>query len=383
MDKQKNNKFSDLESLLRNASNSEHELDAFEKEALEGFMSLSSNDEAVLAKRELDKRISPLFETKKTKIIPMYWAAAAGVAVIITLVGIFKFSGTLETAEMADKNSKIETVKQDDIADMSPASEVATGNATKANEESPGKKLEEKSKMQESEPFDVLDDRKSNSPPSDNNQEKTISDLEGEVNSASDESDADLAFAEDADKKPAEKENIPTAPKTIPKQDAYKSGAGGEAGKDSPGGNNNNAKKRSESSKNEDGVNSRMILKKSKSKSTGKTESAAPSVAEEQKEVKQEGPTTKSNLPAVELNIGERTLHGLIDDFMKENLMKFEFTSVLTISAKNKVEKVQFTEFGTATKKQLRTLEKYLKKQDCFVNSSGGPASYKLEFKKN
>jgi len=85
MDNQTHNK--NLKDLLNKAGS--ESFDDFEKEALEGFNTLASEQEALDVKAALDKRIHAEVFTEKKFNLKVYWYAAAGLALIIGLSAYF------------------------------------------------------------------------------------------------------------------------------------------------------------------------------------------------------------------------------------------------------------------------------------------------------
>lgn len=75
--------------------------DDFEKEALEGFALLGSDEEALQLKAALDKKMSPLFEKKKASQPFVYWMAAA-MLLIMGLSVYFILSNGSEVAGQKD-----------------------------------------------------------------------------------------------------------------------------------------------------------------------------------------------------------------------------------------------------------------------------------------
>ncbi len=94
-----NNK--NLKDLLKN--NNSKSLDDFEKDALEGFNTLSSPEEILEVKSQLDKRIYAEVFSEKKSTLKIYWYAAAGLILLIGFSVYFLIdnNGSVKKNEMA------------------------------------------------------------------------------------------------------------------------------------------------------------------------------------------------------------------------------------------------------------------------------------------
>lgn len=103
-----------LEDLLKNLkSNKTEGFDDFEREALEGFETLSSKEEAIKIKNELDKEISYKLFLEEKKNQKVYWFAAAGLFLVIGLSVFF----ILNNRPLEDNNVAIVKKEEPKILD--------------------------------------------------------------------------------------------------------------------------------------------------------------------------------------------------------------------------------------------------------------------------
>ncbi|MDP1802322.1 MAG: hypothetical protein Q8L81_13270 [Bacteroidota bacterium] len=143
-----------LDQLFNKAKADKQGLDDFEKDAIEGFDMLESEQEAADLKASLDTRIQKeLFAKEEEKNPKIYWFAAAGLILVVGLSVLFILNNNdslskshdlaiTNTVQENEKNvlpdSKAE-LKEETIAPPTEA-------ATLTDEESPAKKTEEKLK---------------------------------------------------------------------------------------------------------------------------------------------------------------------------------------------------------------------------------------------
>jgi hypothetical protein len=104
----------DFEDLLKSLKTKKtDDLDDFEREALEGFEALGSEEDAISAKNELDEKIrSELFTEEKRRRPVVYWFAAAGLLLVIGLSVLF----VRNNKEI--NNSDVAAVEQKEIKDL-------------------------------------------------------------------------------------------------------------------------------------------------------------------------------------------------------------------------------------------------------------------------
>lgn len=103
-----------LEDLLKNLKSSKTEgFDDFEREALEGFETLNSKEEAIKIKNDLDKEISDKLFLEEKKNQKVYWFAAAGLFLVIGLSVFF----ILNNRPLEDNNVAIVKKEEPKILD--------------------------------------------------------------------------------------------------------------------------------------------------------------------------------------------------------------------------------------------------------------------------
>jgi hypothetical protein len=108
----KNKPTKNLDELLAHMHKGGDDLDAFEQEALEGFATLESSQEAIELKQRLDKRMEEKLAEKRKPLF-IYWSAAAGVALIIGLIFMMNSSKDLNSESgLADNSAVSEKVLQ-------------------------------------------------------------------------------------------------------------------------------------------------------------------------------------------------------------------------------------------------------------------------------
>ncbi|MBI2721505.1 MAG: hypothetical protein HYX39_04965 [Bacteroidetes bacterium] len=106
----------DLKDLLNSIKNkSSQDLDDFDREAIEGFESLESNQEALDLKNELDTKIHDQLFTPKKKNEKVYWFAAAGLFMVISLSVFFILNGNshLQEKDVAQIPEKIINIEKE------------------------------------------------------------------------------------------------------------------------------------------------------------------------------------------------------------------------------------------------------------------------------
>ncbi|MCE3228170.1 MAG: hypothetical protein K0S32_2721 [Bacteroidetes bacterium] len=116
----------DFEDLLRNMKTGKTDnLDDFEREALEGFDTLDSQEEALNTKAELDKRIhAELFTEEKRRRPVAYWFAAAGLFLVIGLSVLFVMNNKdLKGDAVADTGNKETKSLEEKVALSAPVEE--------------------------------------------------------------------------------------------------------------------------------------------------------------------------------------------------------------------------------------------------------------------
>lgn len=106
----------DLKDLLNSIKNkSSQDLDDFDREAIEGFESLGSNQQALDLKNELDTKIHDQLFTPKKKNEKVYWFAAAGLFIVISLsvLLIYNNNSLLHEKDVAQIPEEIKNLEKE------------------------------------------------------------------------------------------------------------------------------------------------------------------------------------------------------------------------------------------------------------------------------
>jgi len=341
MGKPVNNKHTkNLDELLEHIHTPSDGLDAFEQEALEGFASLETKQEAIEMKQRLDERMEEKLSEKRRPLF-IYWSAAAGVALIIGLVFLLQTNQALKQEGLADNsvtNEKhLESTESNPPAPPAELKQEATktmggkGDMQSANGQSMNYKnlpvqrsaADEEVSSKSAVAEVALDDIK-NAPGK-----------EGEKDSRRDEKPADdLAV-----NKGQNNEQVP----------ASASGAGSDA--------TDKLKKKEEDNK--DYFTSRKIKK---------AKSADQPAAQSKTNSEIEGTFEKSTIQGASINIKESELTEKINKFMSDKDYKKSFVCTLTINSDDKVESIVFQKPELFHKSEQKEITEFFKKQKCFKN---------------
>lgn len=144
-----------LDQLFNKAKADKQGLDDFEKDAIEGFDMLESEQEALELKASLDTRIQKeLFAKEEERNPKVYWFAAAGLILVIGLTVLFirnnndSLSNGHDVAIVNNVQESEKNVLPDSKAELKEqAVAPPTEAVTVTDEESPAKKSEEKLKL--------------------------------------------------------------------------------------------------------------------------------------------------------------------------------------------------------------------------------------------
>jgi len=340
----------DLNELLDHLNKPADDLDAFEQEALEGFSQLENKQEAFDLKQRLDARMEDELFSKKRRPLFIYWSAAAGVALLVSLIFIFKSNGEFDKQALADNATAAEQnanqitaspPTQDVIAGVKPIEE-KTNNVNRLAQ-GPGKNQE------------VLRE---------DNQQTGMGGKSGETS----------ASAEDMEAEPAKnKEQNDLAAKSTSKDldnldDKKRDENGAPASANAPVTTKSNEERaKSKSSEDEfketkatDYFTSRKI-KKEKQKAD-----QSASASEAKGEI--EGPFEKSTIKNASLIIKESELNAKITKFFADKDYKKSFTCTLTIDKYDKVDAIVFPNGSLFKKSEIKEITEFFKKQKCFKN---------------
>jgi hypothetical protein len=359
----------DLNELLDHIKNPADDLDAFEQDALEGFASLENEQEALNMKARLDKRINEeLFEKKKQPLF-IYWSAAAGVALLIGLIFLFKSTNTLEKQDMAMNTPLKEEVQPLEFK-PAPGTTDELKEQTKTIVATEGKKLE---------------DARTGNTRNDQGPALSKTPQEETLESVADSESKDLpnspeeAMGGAMPKKAAEKEkdvddkNSKANDMSLANNIKQESGAGAAA-KSAPLVVTKNDEERDEKSNS----NKERLVSKSKKKS--ESGEAAPYSAQAPSRAEDMSPSQSTIKPAV-LNISVSELNDKISKFMTGTDYNRSFVCTLTINNANEVETVVFENKNLFKRSQEKEIVAFFKKLKCFKNSEYALYStYKINY---
>ena len=360
----------DLNELLDHIKNPADDLDAFEQDALEGFASLENEQEALNMKARIDKRINEeLFEKKKQPLF-IYWSAAAGVALLIGLIFLFKTTNTLEKQDMAMNTPLKEEVQPLEFK-PAPGTTEELKEQTKTVVATEGKKLED---------VRTGNARNDQAPAISKTQDEesvmTIADSESKDLPDSPEEAMGGAMPKKAAEKEKDADDKQSKPIDATLANNFKQESGAAAtSKSAPlviTKNDENREEKSISTK------ERLIEKSKKKSASG--EAAAPQSMEAPSRAEDMGPTQNTIKPAV-LNIPVSELNDKISKFMTGTDYNRSFVCTLTINNANEVETVVFENKNLFKRSQEKEIVAFFKKLKCFKNSEYALYStYKINY---
>jgi hypothetical protein len=347
MGKPINNKTNNMDELLNHLNSETDDLDAFEKEALEGFAMLESKQEALDLKQSLDKKIEEELFTEKKKPVFIYWSAAAGVALLIGLMFLFKNVNKIEEADLA-QNTQNEVSNVDGM-NTNPGkdkTEATIDNAIASEAAGEGAKMAEQKTI-------------ATTKNSDANEHALSETAAREESPALEDMEAPKKSAEASDRDDANYKAIPPSPNmsagaAVSPEDKKIKDAFAKTAEDERKDQKN------------DEQSTRNIVKEKKKESAKSAPASAP-----EKDVKGEidGAFEKSNISAAKLTIKETELTALITKFFSDKSYKKTFKCTLTINSSNQVEEVVFTDNNQFKRADARELSTFLKKLKCFKNN--------------
>ncbi len=358
-----------LDELLKELHSPSGDLDAFEKEALEGFAAFENEEEIKDLKAKLDSRIHSEVFAEKKKPLFIYWSAAAGVALLIGLIFLFKTPVTLEEKELALHKDVAPVEEIEGFKKESDHTLVETGKASEDNRPDEKKTSSSVTTMQ-SKPGSAAGQAMGAS-----SEQKERVAIEKDAPSKAAE---DLAMAEE---EPSMKDdqNNQQAPVSPPADQL----AGGAMPK--PATKNEADKKtleESSKSKGKSSVTGRSLKKEktSDSRSEGESAAAPASTVADESEKNIKNDAYKPNSYA-KLNITTKELNAKISEFQKEKGMSKSFTCIISLNADNTVSSVEFENPASLKRSEVKDLREFLKKLTCFtVNPQTGATVYKLSY---
>lgn len=352
----KNKPTKDLNELLEHLHKPGDDLDAFEQEALDGFASLESTQEAIDMKQRLDERMEEKF-SKKRKPLFIYWSAAAGVALIISLVFLVRSNGDLKSEEsLADNTVANEKLLENNINSPAPPPAELKNEATKDAKMAAGKAdmtQGNASKGYQNGP--VLSAEQSISQSS-NEESSVVMDEVAKESGKEGEKDANDSRRSD-NAKPLD--DLASANK---KQDQVPASAASGASSGDLNPNKQKAKDKEEESRDEDKATNYFSRKIKKEKK------AEPAATETKPKSEIEGSYEKNNILVATLTIKESDLQQRLDKFFSDKDYKKSFVCTLTINSDNKVESIVFQNPDLFHKSETKEITEFFKKQKCFKN---------------
>jgi hypothetical protein len=347
------------------------DLDAFEQEALEGFATLESSQEAVEMKQRLDKRMEEKLAEKRKPLF-IYWSAAAGVALIIGLIFMMNSNKDLNSESgLADNSAVSEKVLESgENNPAAPPAELKKEELGKKMSGAMGGKGDSQSQGSGNNDF------KQQGPA-----QKAAEDLDSRTN------ESPVALAEtsegekDADKKTEDYKRADNSKQ----DDAFAKNKNQD--QSVPG--YNNAAGSAASAKDANNEKSVSAATKSPAKETRDEEQAEPKATEyftarklkKDKEKNKssaqadtkpaseiEGKFESSNIKTASLSIKETELKAKIDKFFSDKDYKKSFVCTLTINADDKVEGLVFQNPELFHKGEQKEIVDFFKKLKCFKN---------------
>lgn len=321
------------------------DLDAFEQEALEGFATLETKEEAIEMKQRLDERMEEKL-SKKRKPLFIYWSAAAGVALIIGLVFLLQTNQNLKQESLAD-NSVLNENQLESTESNPPAPPAELKQGISKNS---GGKADEQSGSGESMNYKNVPIQRSST-----NEEESSKSALAEV--ALDDVKNEPAKEDESDKRRDEKpgdvlagNNGQNNAQQVP---ASASGSSSDSEK-------LKSKDQDEAEPKATEYFSRKIKKEKK-------ENATPAkTSKPQSEI--EGTYEKSTIQSASINIKESELTEKINKFFADKNYKKSFVCTLTINSDDKVESIVYKDPDLFHKSEQKEILAFFKKQKCFKN---------------
>lgn len=340
----------DLNELLDHLHKPADDLDAFEQEALEGFSQLENKQEALDLKHRLDARMEEELFSKKKRPLFIYWSAAAGVALLVSLIFIFKSSGSFDKQALAEN-----TVSNEKSVEglTSPALKNAIGESKPAEEKmsSDARTAQSSGKKQE-----LLREY---------NQQMGMGGKSGETTTSAMDLEAEPAKSVEQDVLANKSANKDLDANDDKKRSEDEAPAGANAPATLAKNNEAQTKAKADEEYKETKATEYFSSRKIK-KEKEKAAKSAPASESVRSEI--EGPYEKSTIKSASLTIKESDLNDKITKFFADKDYKKSFSCTLTIDEYNKVDEVVFTNTGLFKKSEMKEITEFLKKQKCFKN---------------
>jgi hypothetical protein len=348
MNKQIHNHTKKLDELLQHLESGNEGLDAFEQDALEGFKMLSNANEVKQLKEKTDERFTrEIVSTKhKPSTIRLFWAAAAGLALLIGIISIFKFYNPAEKQHLAQNLP----VSEESLV---PSNEIDKDLIS-------GKTLQKEVKEESPSEDKIRPDQEKKAPSpiaqTGNSKENSYS-----REAAAGASMQDNILEDEAVSSKATESDV-AASKMAPAKDAM--------GGATPGSEAKNTTADREEQK-QDKKEERVASVKSK-----KSMQNAPAAASEQMYAESMPPVATSNFNTSALTISEKELQARLHEFMKLKSYKQSFSCVLKLSDKGDIRDITFTNSRQFNRNQEKEITNFIKGLNCFQSSQAGSVSY-------
>jgi hypothetical protein len=336
-----------LDELLEHLKKGTDGLDAFDKEALEGFSALESKDEAFRLKNEMDEQ----FESKmissaaNAKNIRLYWAAAAGLLLLLGFITIFKFIGLAEKQELAQNPETKENIN-------APLQNTPTEIKAAEKQELQQKEKTKTNIIHEQKAIEADDMTSGKSAEKIANRSKEGTSEKGDAQALSPSMKTEAEDVEEL-----------VATKAAPAKDAMGVTLSlSESKKQSQ-----LTEKIKEEQKGDKSTPERV--KKSKQ------EALKPSASAETMAI------AETNQPRAVVNMGkltisEKELKEKLDAFLKDKSYKQTFSCVLKVSSANEIKDVTFLNSKQFSRKAEKEITEFLKSLNCFQSSLGTATSF-------
>jgi hypothetical protein len=337
-----------LDELLSKSQSGSEDLDAFEQDALEGFAMLKNTEEAKALKEATDARFKRevMSESKGTLTIRLFWSAAAGIALLIGLVVVFKVYQPLDKPEMAQTMQPAIENEADQLERVSDMNEQVPEEKTTEKLVSPAAPLTQNQK-QFAEPITQT------------GKADETADLKMEEN-ANTRNIEQAGSKADEDAKPLD-DNLS---RTAPAKDAM---GGGVPKTDSKAQYDREEEKESKKVEGFASAKAKKAAKETQSPAGVNEISAAESAAP---------PASTSALQSAYLTISEKEFKNKLESFMQNKSYKQSFSCIIKLSENGDIKDIMFTNNKQFNRNQEKEITNFLKDLKCFASPNGSKVSY-------
>jgi hypothetical protein len=371
----KNKPTKNLDELLGHLSKGGDDLDAFEQEALEGFATLESTQEAIEMKQRLDKRMEEKLGEKRKPLF-IYWSAAAGLALIIGLIFMMNSNKDLKSESGLAVNSvndekSLEQIENNPAAppaelkkDEKSGKETMGAMGGKGNSQQSGlggDDLKQQGPAQKA--AQDVDSRNNESPVTlaESGETEKDANKKSEDSKRADNSKLDDAIATNSsNNKNQNNQSVPGYNNVSAGASAQNNDANSEKTKSK-----NPSKESKDEEQTEPKATEYFTARKAK-KDKEKDKSSAQADTKPASEI--EGKFENSSIKTANLSIKESDLKAKMDKFFSDKDYKRSFNCTLTIGADDKVEGVVFQNPELFHKGEQKEIVDFFKKLKCFKN---------------